>query len=66
MWPLGRPVIRAAQRRIWGKERQDMRTHCARVLLAVSASVLAGTLTATIALAATTWTVKPGGAVSAK
>ena len=43
-----------------------MRTHCVRVLLAVSASVLAGTLTATIALAATTWTVKPGGAASAK
>src|SRR5215469_2438662 len=43
-----------------------MRKGYARTLLAGRAAVLAATLGTTTALAATTWTIKPGGATSAK
>jgi len=43
-----------------------MRKGHVRILLAGCAAVLAATLGATTALAATTWTIKPGGSTSAK
>jgi hypothetical protein len=43
-----------------------MSTRYARILLAGPAAVLAAALGVTSALAATTWTVKPGGKVTAK
>ncbi len=43
-----------------------MRTHHARILLAGSAAVLATALGAAPALAAATWTIRPGGETAAK
>ncbi len=43
-----------------------MSTRPARILLAVPAAALAAALGVTAALAATTWTVKPGGKITAK
>jgi hypothetical protein len=65
---LGRPVIRAAQSRIWRTERQRMNRRFARILLVTSGAVLTAALGATAATAAVaaTWTVQPGGAVTAK
>jgi hypothetical protein len=58
--PLGRPDRRAAQCRIWRKDRKLM-TRRARFLLAAPAAFLVAALGTTTALAATTWTVSPGG-----
>jgi hypothetical protein len=57
---LGRPDRRAAQRRIWRKDVKLM-TRRARFLLAAPAAFLVAALGTTGALAATTWTVTPGG-----
>jgi len=42
-----------------------MSNRCARILAAGCAAVLAGSLGATPALAATTWTIQPGGSITA-
>jgi hypothetical protein len=41
-------------------------TRCARILFAACAAALVAALGVTTALAATTWTIRPGGAVTAK
>ena len=41
-------------------------TRCARILFAGCAAALTAALGVTTALAATTWTIKPGGAITAK
>jgi hypothetical protein len=48
------------------QEKAAVSTRCARILFAGCAAVLAAALGATTALAATTWTIRPGGAITAK
>jgi len=47
-------------------ERAAVRKRYARILFAGCADVLAAALSVTTARAATTWTIRPGGAVTAK
>lgn len=49
-----------------GEGRRRVSKRCARILFAIAAAVLAAVLGVTSALAATTWTVRPGGSISLK